>query len=267
VESLTGVFDDVPVRATGHPGDHLNRYSPASIANELVWAFDPAAAFPAEALQQLPDGTWLDPHATHMLEFADREETLRRRDLVTELMRRTAACRVVVITLGLIEVFYDTWTDLYANVPPWLTADPGRFLFRLLSFEESIASLERVHALLTANGHPGVQVVVTTSPVPLEETFTGLDVAVANARSKAVLRAVASEWADAHDNVHYFPSYEIVTSSPREAAWYMDGRHVRDEMVEHIVRLFRETYCGPQTGEAPHRTPEPSRERAASRAR
>jgi len=41
-------------------------------------------------------------------------------------------------------------------------------------------------------------------------TFSTMDIVVANTWAKSLLRAVAQEWAAAHSNVDYFPSYEIV---------------------------------------------------------
>jgi len=56
------------------------------------------------------------------------------------------------------------------------------------------------------------------------------------------LRAVAQEWASAHPNVDYFPSYEIVQNSDRAAVWERDLRHVRGAGVQHIMDLFLKNY-------------------------
>ena len=50
-------------------------------------------------------------------------------------------------------------------------------------------------------------------------TFSTMDIVVANTWAKSLLRAVAQEWASAHPNVDYFPSYEIVQNSDRAAVW------------------------------------------------
>jgi hypothetical protein len=246
VESRTTDFDAMPVRsAEQHGSGYTNKYNAPAILNELGWALDPESPFPVEALQQLPNGTYLDPHATASLARADRETTLLRRSILTDVMRKIVNCRVVIITLGLIETFYDNETGLYTNTMPYPTSTPGRFSFCVLSYDDSLAALESVHELLTATGHPEFQVVVTVSPVPLAATFTGGDIVVANTHSKACLRAVADAWAQRHDNVHYFPSYEIVMNSRRETTWHMDGTHVRREVVEHVMRVFKERYVAP----------------------
>jgi hypothetical protein len=69
-----------------------------------------------------------------------------------------------------------------------------------------------------------------------------MDIVVANAWAKSLLRALAQEWAMAHANVDYFPSYEIVQNSDRAAAWERDLRHVRGTGVQHIMDLFLQKY-------------------------
>jgi GSCFA family len=73
-------------------------------------------------------------------------------------------------------------------------------------------------------------------------TFSTMDIVVANTWAKSLLRAVAQEWAAAHANVDYFPSYEIVQNSDRAAAWQPDLRHVRGAGARHIMKLFLQKY-------------------------
>jgi hypothetical protein len=87
-----------------------------------------------------------------------------------------------------------------------------------------------------------VQFVVTVSPVPLMATFSTEDVVIANTYSKSLLRTVAQEWTAAHQNVHYFPSYEIVQNSERAITWEEDLRHVQGKVVQHIMGLFMESF-------------------------
>jgi hypothetical protein len=220
-----------------------NRYTPPSILNELRWALDPASPFPAEALVPLEDGTYADPYTNPTFVWGDLEETLRRRRVITDLTRRVTGCRLVVITLGLIETWLDTHTGLYTNMtPPVDPRDPERFVFHVLTQEQVRETLAGVHELLSAYGHPELEIVTTTSPVPLNATFTGQDVVVANMHSKSLLRTAASEWVAAYENVHYFPSYEIVMYSDRGLAWEADGRHVRGEVAHRIMDLFCATH-------------------------
>ena len=83
---------------------------------------------------------------------------------------------------------------------------------------------------------------VTISPVPLTNTFLSMDIVVANTWAKSLLRAVAQEWAAAHANVDYFPSYEIVQNSDRAAVCEPDLRHVRSAGIQHVMELFLQKY-------------------------
>ncbi|HCX28186.1 MAG TPA: hypothetical protein DHU55_00180, partial [Blastocatellia bacterium] len=107
---------------------------------------------------------------------------------------------------------------------------------------QNLANLESVHRLVSQFGHPDVQFIVTVSPVPLMATFSTEDVVIANTYSKSLLRAAAQEWAAAHKNVHYFPSYEIVMNSDRATAWEEDLRHAQGKVVDHIMRIFLDSY-------------------------
>jgi hypothetical protein len=73
-------------------------------------------------------------------------------------------------------------------------------------------------------------------------TFSTMDIVIANSWAKALLRAVAQDWAAAHQNVDYFPSYEIVQNSDRAAVWEADLRHVTGAAVEQIMDLFVREY-------------------------
>ena len=242
VVSRTDVFDHLPIRATGYPIGYTNKYNIEAIRNELRWALEPGEEFPRDSLLRLPDGRFQDPHASPILEYSDEVNTIERHRLLTKLTREVASCRIVVVTLGLIEAFLDTTTGLYTNTTPHLTADPDRFRFRVLSYEQIMDRLEEVYKLLSTHGHPDVRIVVTVSPVPLEATFTGQDVVLANTVSKAVLRAAVGAWTPRHENVHYFPSYEIVMNSDKAAVWEKDGRHVRPLFVRRIMDLFVRTH-------------------------
>jgi GSCFA family len=222
-----------------------NKYNTYSIMNELRWALDPSAEFPRESIVQLTEATWYDPHTNPTLEFADLEETLERRALMQAVTKRIATCRAVILTLGLAEVWRDVKADVFVNgtpIPSLLKADPDRYEFHLTSFSENWANLEAIYALLFQYGHPNAHIIVTVSPVPLMNTFSTMDIVVANTWAKSLLRALAQEWAAVHSNVDYFPSYEIVQNSERSKTWERDLRHVRGDAVQHIMDLFVQNY-------------------------
>lgn len=228
-----------------NPLGFTNKYTTFSMLNELRWALDPEAHFPEDSLVDLDGGICIDPHINPTLKPVDRSGTLERRNIMTEVVRRIAGCRIVFLTLGLVEAWYDKEADVWLNSTPTAAMRgkyPDRYEFAVTDYAANLNNLEKFHELLTKHGHPDVHVIVTVSPVPLNATFSGQDVVVANTFSKSTLRVVASEWANRHDNVQYFPSYEIVMNSDRASVWEDDLRHVRGSMARHIMDYFVQAF-------------------------
>ncbi len=71
--------------------------------------------------------------------------------------------------------------------------------------------------------------------MPFKATFTGEDALTANTYSKAVQRAACQAFVAAHDNVDYFPSFEIVSLSKRELVYERDNVHIGASTVAYIV--------------------------------
>jgi hypothetical protein len=246
VESAAPEFANLKTANRERSGlEFTNKYNTYSILNELRWALDPDATFPLDSIVQLTKTTWYDPHSNPSLEFADLEETLERRALMQAVTKRIESCRAVVLTLGLAEVWRDVTANVFINgtpIPSLVKAQPDRYEFHLTGFAQHWANLEAIYALLAQYGHPDVHIVITVSPVPLMNTFSTMDIVVANAWAKSLLRAVAQEWAAAHANVDYFPSYEIVQNSDRAVVWEPDLRHVKGAGAQHAIDVFLRNY-------------------------
>lgn len=231
MESAASDFDRFEVidKRTTVPLGFTNKYTTFSMLNELTWALQPGAAFPEASLVELDADRCIDPHISPALKLVGRSGTLERHRIITEVTRRIRNCRVVFLTLGLVESWYDTRAEVHLNETPTkevLDLFPGRYEFSSTNYLQNMDNMEKLHELLTAHGHADLRIIVTTSPVPLQATFTNQDVVIANTYSKATLRAVAQDWAAAHENVQYFPSYEIVMNSSPRIAWEDDLRHV-----------------------------------------
>jgi GSCFA family protein len=246
VESAAPEFAKLqPANREGSGLGFTNKYNTYSILNELRWALDPDAEFPRESIVQLTNTTWYDPHTTPILSFVGLEETLERRALIQAVTKRIQSCRAVIVTLGLAEVWRDAQADVFVNctpIPSLFKTQPDRYEFHLTTFAQNWANLEAIYTLLSGYGHPDFHIVVTVSPVPLMNTFSTMDIVAANTWAKSLLIAVAQEWASAHPNVGYFPSYEIVQNSDRAAVWERDLRHVRGAGAQHIMELFLKNY-------------------------
>ena len=231
-----------PAFAGVDPGA-LNNFSTPSIWNELSWAvgartFDEQAAI----VEYAPD-KWIDLHGTANLRPTSRELVLRQRAAVTGAYRRFAECKLIVMTLGLVEVWFDREADCYLNAipaPPLVRRWPDRFELHVLDYPETLDFCERSIELLSRDGRPDATILISVSPVALGVTHRPQDVLTANCYSKSVLRAVVEQVVARHGNVHYFPSYESATLSDRRIAWANDFTHVTDTLIAHNVdRLVR----------------------------
>ena len=246
---------DVPMRQIGRDGpggrglidaDHLTKFTIQSIENELRWAAGEPMPEPEALFLEGADGRWHDPQLVQSAQAAPLAQVMERRANIRAAVARFPECRIVIVTLGLAEAWFDAATGLYLNVAPPMPAirrHPGRFKLHVLSHDEILATLERIHALLQARGHPEVRMLVTVSPVPFKATFSGEDVIVANSYSKSVQRAACQAFVARCEGVDYFPSYEIVAMTSRQIAYEIDNLHVAPDMVRHIMNEVLGAYA------------------------
>ena len=223
----------------------FHRYTPASMLQEFRWPFgrqpgwhDDALVFEAGggAVQDLnygPTSADKSPEATRV-----------RRDVAGALVRKLVDARIIIVTLGLTEGWVDLGEELAINSMNvrLLREHADRFALQQIEYGDVMDALEGIRALIGAEHRDGdFHLFVTVSPVPFRATFMGEDVVQANMTSKSTLRAAAVAFARGHDNVHYFPSYELVLYSNPKRAWRPDRVHVEEPMVRHIMDRFIET--------------------------
>lgn len=232
------VVESAPDDGFIKPGAY-NIYNTHSMLNELRWAFDPAAPFNDELFLKTNNG-FVDPH-TNTTASPDREGCRRVRQKIIDTTRKARDCSVVILTLGLVEAWYDTAHGTYINMTPPRSAtlaQPGRFEVRRLGFQDNYAALEQILALIKAHISPATQLILTVSPVPFQATFFGDDVVVANGYSKSTLRTVAQEYAGNDPLVQYIPIYDSVMNSAPELAWNDDRIHVDTALVTMNISNF-----------------------------
>jgi tetratricopeptide (TPR) repeat protein len=239
------IVDDVPEDAEDNP-NIFNNYAVPSILNELEWAIDPEKPFdPTTCLLETGPGQYIDLHLTRLMKPVSLEVALERRQRIKAAMATVRNCRIIIVTLGLVEAWWDNEIGRYLNMAPLKQAQkryPGRFELHVMSYGQCVSFLERIVALLKAQCRPDHRIVLTVSPVPLGLTFTEQDVMVANSYSKSALRAAAQEIWCRHDHVDYFPSYESVTLSNRAVAWKDDMRHVTQTLIAANVSRMVAAY-------------------------
>lgn len=241
---------DVPTRRfsvpksewASRPNGLLNEYNAGTIGQRMTWAIEGRATADMPGTLVGPEDDTQDlllPTAPGV----DRTRALERRREIDAVYAELPGSRAITITLGLTECWYDSETATFLNrMPPaaMLRRDGGRYRFCNLEFDECVAHLEK--AMGAVLGDRDRHIILTVSPVPLQTTFTGQDCVTANARSKAVLRAVADRLCKTFaGRADYFPSYEIALSGGLRA-FCDDNVHVRVPVVRRIVDHLFATY-------------------------
>lgn len=218
----------------------LNKYTPYSMLNEIEFALGEDSG--EKYLIPTDDGLYWDGQL-HTTESVSLERGLERRQELRELYRNSIRqSPVVIITLGLVESWWDNEAKVYLNetVPLKLTKKcPERFQFEVLSPEKTFYAVERILQILHHES-PNQKVLLTVSPIPLQRSFTGEDVVSANSYSKSVLRVAAEIVTRKFAHVDYYPSFESVTHSDRKLAWDDDLIHAsKDIVAANVERMIR----------------------------
>ncbi|MBD9373985.1 GSCFA domain-containing protein [Rhizobium sp. ARZ01] len=221
----------------------LNAYTPKSML-DLLRLHKRSDAMTAGIIQT-GDNEFFDMMTSGLRALtADESEAVRSKLL--ETYRSLKDADVVVVTLGFTETWVDEQDNIHINRSPGGEKKLVRSTERYAFFNESPAStMETVEAIvheIKEQTGGRAKVVITTSPVPLHRTWLSRDIVSANLYSKSTLLSAATHAAAQYDFVDYFPSYEMVTFSPRSIAWKEDGMHVHPEVVEKIIRRFSDLY-------------------------
>lgn len=228
----------------------LNKYTPPSIFQELSWTkqvMDRDGVVRAEDIEpfllELKSGKVIDLQRRFTDRFgSSRAEALEQRQMFFDLFKEAFDAQVVIITLGLVECWWDAKVGQYIEMSGALAEynQDNRFRFRRLDYPECLDFTRQSIDLL--NGAGAKRILITTSPIPIVRTFTADDVIVANTYSKSVLRAVAGKVAEDVEGVDYFPSYENVMLTRRPELWEDDLAHIEAPFIERIMRRVQDAY-------------------------
>lgn len=253
---------------SGVPTEIVNNFGTPSIYNELAWAFGEERFDAEAAIVRVGEDRYADLHIVNSVKPGPHKDVLARRQGLLEATRALADCRVLIMTLGLAEVWWDEEAQSYLNTSPLpsvMKAMPARFSLHVLSFEECHEYLRRSLDIAFRHGRKDLQVILTVSPVAMMATHRRQDVITANSYSKSVLRAAAEHVVAADDRTTYFPSFESVTLSDRRLAWMDDLVHVTRGIVEFNVARMVNAFTGnaiqaemslPEAAEFPSETAE-----------
>jgi hypothetical protein len=173
--------------------------------------------------------------------LSHREFDLLRAQHLCATRRAFAEADVFIFTLGLTEAWLSRSDGAVFPACPGTvsgTFDPEKHAFHNFSVSDVVSDLnEFVQHLRYIN--PRIRIILTVSPVPLVATATENHVMTASVYSKSVLRVAADEAARANNDVVYFPSYEIVTSSRSPQSFFKDDyRSVSVDAVEEVMMAF-----------------------------
>lgn len=225
-----------------NPADTLTIYNTPSFRQEIEWAERVFARDKtvtdedcASFLYEVDDGLFADLGMNRTFP-ATRARCVERRQAVFDIYATAFTADCIVMTPGVSEAFTNTRTGFVSNPTPMIRGkifDTDAWEFSVIGYETACSDLRTVIDLVRKH-NPEAKFIISTSPVPLHTTFSGEDIAIANARSKAILRAACEAVAEARHRVDYFPSFEAVTLSWWRV-WQRDRRHVTDRFVGKVV--------------------------------
>jgi len=189
------------------------------------------------------DGRFYDPFrpAIEPNGFASEEEVHQSRLVTLEAFKKSFTdANLFVFTLGLTESWRNTNGYEYPMCPGTVAGEfnEKEHVFHNHKFNEVKRDLIAATRLMV-KANPKLRFLLTVSPVPLTATMSGKHVLTATVESKSILRAVAGEIANNNLRFDYFPSFEIINSSPFQGMFYNENkRTVRMEGVDFVMSSF-----------------------------
>jgi GSCFA family/Polysaccharide biosynthesis enzyme WcbI len=231
------------------------RFGNLYTARQLVQLFDRAYGrfSPADDVWVRPDGRLVDPFRPQVEPVGFASVTALEQSRAAHF----AAVRemfenldVFVFTLGLTEAWRNRADGAIFPLAPGVVAgemDHDRYEFINFGVKEVESDLEQFISQLSAI-NPSAKIILTVSPVPLIATYENQHVLVSTTYSKSVLRAAAGEIAKNNSHCDYFPSYEIITGNYNRGQYFEDDlRSIKQEGVDHVMRLFLLSYSNKKT--------------------
>jgi hypothetical protein len=232
----------LPAGEFPHPAPHLlNEYNAGTIVQRIesvVGLFDYRDDMGIENTEDGAIDLFLHIHTPPV----PLKRLLERRAQIRALYDELRTADVVVITLGLVECWWDRQSRCYLNKAPsraLVTREQGRFEFHQMDVPAVYDRMSKAIGLLQSVSR--ARILLTVSPVPVEATFMPQNVVMSNSYSKSVLRVAAEMLVRDHQDVDYFPSYEIVTSFGT-GAFEADNTHVDPALVRKVTSTMVQSY-------------------------
>ncbi|QCR21004.1 GSCFA domain-containing protein [Pontibacter sp. SGAir0037] len=228
-------------------GSKLRQNKVEALVNPFGTIFNPLSAslliaaasgksYPFEDHLVQHQGIWFAYDLHSSLSSPSKAElllTIARRVQLTQASLQKAD--LLILTLGTAVGYkLNSTGDLVANCHK---LPAKQFTRHLLSAEEIVTSLDKINALLQPI-NPTLKVLLTVSPVRhLKETIE------VNTVSKAILRVACHQLTARHENMLYFPAYEIMLDDLRDYRFYKrDMIHPSEEAEDYIWQKFTAAY-------------------------
>ena len=153
-----------------------------------------------------------------------------------------ASSKVLIMTFGTAWVHRIKETNEIAANCYKLPA--SHFKKELLSVQEIVAEVSSTLSKLK-KANASIQIIATISPVRHWK-----DGVVENQQSKATLHLAIKELREQHENLVYFPSYEIMLDELRDYRFYADDMlHPSSLAIDYIWQKFGDAFFSPETKE------------------
>ncbi|WP_380057706.1 GSCFA domain-containing protein [Falsihalocynthiibacter sp. SS001] len=175
--------------------------------------------------------------------FASRDELIAIRNYHLERLRILFKnVDMFVFTLGLTEAWAHKNSGRVVPIAPGVIAGGDEiedYEFVNFTYTEVVDDFSKAMKAISAHRTKPLHYMLTVSPVPLTATASGNHVLSASTYSKSVLRSAAGFLSETHENIDYFPSYEIITNPASRAIFYAPNlRSVTDEGVNVVMKTF-----------------------------
>lgn len=211
-------------------------YNPYSIFRSLIYEADD---FKDTDLQR--DEKWVSYLCHSDLSSTGKQDLTKLLDQKTDVFKkRLESCDYLILTLGSSKVY--TLKSSGLIVANCHKVSQHQFETRLLRSNEIVEEFEKViNNIKSIN--PGIKIIISVSPVRyLSDGFEK------NSLSKSTLITACHEIVSSHDNVEYFPAYEIIMDDLRDYRFYEeDLLHPNSVAIKYVFDGFVKAYMENET--------------------
>ena len=217
----------------------LLHYNTTSIRQQFQLAYGLWPEYSEETIWKVSGG-YVHPFYDYYTVYPSVRELEDHAERISDSYENTfKTADIIVITLGLIECWRNPKTNnVFRNIPHPEVMDEIKPEFFRLTTSQMMDDLCAIYKMIKDN-NPSAEIVITTSPIPLHNTFTDKDVRIANSESKSRIRATVSEFVEKYPDVNYMYSYELVMDAKNKFDyWKDDNRHIHKHAVDYIMSQF-----------------------------